>query len=286
MLNKTTTTMKHILKLGLMASLATAFVFAGCKDDNKDDNKDDEIEIKILPRKVTKIIESDGYDYSYTYVFDSDGRIIQEIDNNNDTYTYQYTSDLITRTTNSIDTLSSYNLRSIEYIIENERISSYVLKYGHQGKYEWNGRPLFNIRRVTCSYSDNGYISKIEEASEIRTEEPNYVIEYTVENGNLTSRKIVSWVTESDLYDSETIIPYTYNSTLNNLNVNLWFIIMKDKPIMDYLGTRFKKLPATETGANNYLFSYEYDGEYLTKITRSYDANGTKNTRIWEIFYE
>lgn len=284
--------MKHIFKISHLALFAALVVFAGCKKDNGSDDEEITIlpkdeGITILPKKVTKIVESDGYDYSYTYIFDSEGRIIQEINNDNDVYTYQYTSNLITRTLNSIDTINVTGPNRIEYNMENGRISSYVLKSGEQGAYTENGRPLFNVRRATCSYFDNGYISKIEQVSEIHTEEPSSVTEYTIENGCVVTEKHKSWVSDSDEYDNETNILYTYNSTLNNLNVNLWFIISWEKPIMDYFGTRFKKLPSTEMWGTtrDYSYSYEYDGEYIIKIVRSY-GEGTKDTQIWDIFYE
>ena len=67
--------MKNILKFGLIACLATAFVLAGCKKDDDDDNNGgSNNSVSILPKKVSKIVvpEEKGI---YTYTFNDEGKV-------------------------------------------------------------------------------------------------------------------------------------------------------------------------------------------------------------------
>ena len=86
--------MKHILNYGLMAAMVAAVTFTSCSKDNEED----EIELSILPKKVTKIESSDSWGQT-TYEFDSEGRITKTSNNilsNTIQITYQYTENSVT----------------------------------------------------------------------------------------------------------------------------------------------------------------------------------------------
>ncbi|MBR6082820.1 MAG: hypothetical protein IKP62_07845 [Salinivirgaceae bacterium] len=342
--------MKYILKIGLMACLATAFVFASCKKD--DNNKytitlsannpemgvvagageyDEGAEIQImatanngyqfvkwsdedtnnprtitvnknialiavfaernnggtvngggnnnsentgtatgdiLPNKITKIVRtresSNGGTQTKTYLFDSEGRIKSyKRDDDTSSSTYDYSD-------NSIKYKEGGGNTEV-FSIENGRITE-----KNVGGYI-----------VECGYSPDGYLAS--HGNE----------KYIYEKGLLT--KITYWESDgrSEKYNWESKI--TYGTTPNNLSVDLMlFFIDDDMTFSGLFGNRVKLLPTlieeidyfTKDGVRGEEeyekseFTYEYSGEYITKIiVKETDDDGEVYNYTYEIFY-
>ena len=274
--------MKHILNYGLMAAMVAAVTFTSCSKDNEED----EIELSILPKKVTKIESSDSWGQT-TYEFDSEGRITKTSNNilsNTIQITYQYTENSVTN-----------GITSAKWESKNGRITSIkYTEFSDDGVDEEYGQMKY-------SYSADGYLSTMEgtmEGSIIKTT-------YCVENGvvksissNIEGDGTSILMTNSGCIAVTNIsMTFTYNSKiLNNLNVNIWNILYDTEPIFgDKLGKRFVQLPTSytaagkigeEEGGMSYNFSYEYDGDYLKKITSIQNYDGETETTTYEIFYE
>ena len=283
--------MKRTLKIGLMSCLAAAFLFSGCK---KDDDSAPEVKINILPKKVKQIVTYDidtteGRYYSHAYNFLEDGKVDNELTTSkvlivDSTYEnikryefYQYTSSYIYRTNYRIEYEqgNAYDLlHSTLYNIDNGRVSSYLTT---QGK---NGLPQYGEGNGICRYSSEGYISEKEYVSKDDPKSKT-ITKYNIEDGILTS--MVTTGSSGNTYSN---VLFTYNSkVVNNLNVNLWFLIFDTPPFEDYFGKRFQYLPSTTVEEIIKEYSYEYDGEYLKKITQTNYVNGTLHTVAWEISY-
>ena len=260
--------MKHILNYGLMAAMVAAVTFTSCSKDNEED----EIELSILPKKVTKIESSN----QFTYEFDSDGRIFKTTNAFYST-TYQYTNHYIivsyATTDINFSTIVKFEphngwITSVKYL---ESIDDGVYKETNKMKY---------------SYSADGYLSTMKSTIYGSVSNSNYC----VENG----------VVKSISGDGDGIVissTFTYNSKIpNNLNINLWNILYNTEPLFgDKLGKRFVQLPTSYTAVGkdgeeeesmSCDFSYEYDGDYLKKITSIQNYDGETETTTYEIFYE
>ncbi len=270
--------MKHILNYGLMAAMVTAVTFSSCTKDNEED----EIELSILPKKITRIEGSNYFSGNqFSYEFDSDGKIIKTTKAFY-SETYQYTDNSVIW---SGEILGINVSTTAKWESKNGRITS--IKYT---SFSDDGVDVDEeYGQMKYSYSANGYLSTMEGTmggSKIKAT-------YCVENGIVKS---ISSDTEGD----ETIISMTnfaYSSKiLNNLNVNIWNILYDAEPIFgDKLGKRFVQLPTSCTfvGKNgeeeesmSYTFLYEYDGDYLKKITSIQNYDGKTEATTYEIFYE
>lgn len=241
--------MKNILKFGLLACLATAFVFAGCKKDDDDNNGDS----GILPKKVSKIVETrvvDGESSDpYTSNFDTDGRLVS---GGRSEKSVQY----------------NYSDNAIEEIFNNKgKTTTSVYKVS-------DGR-IVDLDGGKITYSSEGYLSLID-FDEFETE-------FTIIDGKLTemeSRESEDGKTYSTKYQ------FTNDNTLNNLNVDLSYFFLLEGICPGYFGKRLKYLPSSqiEVGGDNEItkFTYTYDGDYLTKIIVQFDDN---ESLICEIFY-
>lgn len=257
--------MKNILKLGLLACLVTAFVFAGCKKDDDDENTGTE---NILPKKVTKIVETIEYTfdddlenriYNYNYYFDENGKLIKDEYFRNgelkESTTYQYTEN------------------SIKYDDATCRVEK-----GRISQLDYDGGT------VTFSYSAEGFLSSYSYTDESEGKTYTSELKYTYENGNIVK---IENNEDGDSY----IVEYSYGNTLNNLNVDLFFIYEDMLPFTGYFGKRVNNLPSSMVGKSiedgktevdkTTTFTYIYDGEYLTKIEESQG----NDKRTYEIFY-
>ena len=342
--------MKNILKFGLLACLAAAFVFAGCKKDDDDSKfavtlsannaewgtvagggefaEGTEIQIMaiansgyhfekwsdddtnnprtitvtknialiaifaegngggtvnggdngnnnnsgnngtatgdILPKKVTKIVlasEDHGKTYTETLLFDSEGRITKDYydSGTKDWYEYQYDDNKVTCTKyedGKVDRTGTCILN-----IQNGRVSSIAYD---------DGSTVFN-------YTSDGYLDSYEG------------VKFNYENGLLMTYGEYDNERASENWERK----ITYGTALNNLSVDLvLFFIDDDLWISSLFGNRVKLLPSIkeEIGYNedDYRkeeYAYEYNGEYITKITVKETRNGKVSTDILEIFY-
>ncbi|MBO7145028.1 MAG: hypothetical protein J6W13_09415 [Salinivirgaceae bacterium] len=269
--------MKHILYFGLMAAMVAAVTFTSC---SKDDDEEEVIELSILPKKVTEIRCTDDEDNSITYKFDAEGRITESISELY-VYAYQYSDNSVR---SSINFLGWVVYSTAQWESENGRITS--IKYTtstDDGVAEDAGNLKYN-------YSSDGYLSAVEGTHNNFDIKANYF----VENGVVNS---VSGKGAIEGSDADVLMSFKYNSTiLNNLNVDLWYVIYGSGPMLgDKLGKRYVKLPTSCVAVGNddgeeetlsYEFSYEYDGDYLRKISSILTYEGETETTTYEIFYE
>ena len=272
--------MKHILNYGLMAAMVAAFTFTSCSKDDDDDEKL-EIELSILPKKVTKIECTNAAGYPIIYEFDSEGRISKTTNVLYST-TYQYTNNSVISSSDS-EVLGINVTTTIKFETKNGRITN--IKYTVSTDDSVNEEEYGQLK---YSYSADGYLSTMEGTMNRTVTKSNYCIE----NGVI---KTISG--NGAIEGSNTIYTFTYsNKILNNLNVDLWNLIIGSEPLLnDKFGKRFVQLPTSITAIGKdgeeeetltYNFSYEYDGDYLKKISSTISYDGETQTTSYEIFYE
>ena len=256
--------MKKLLNYGLIACLMAAFVFAGCKKDDDDENAET---VNILPKKVSKIVETVERTFDetsitriYIYYFDENGKLIKDESFYNgeleESDTYQYTE-------------NSIKYDDVTCNVEKGRISQ--LAYDE------------DETTVKFNYSADGYLASYLYIYEYKGETYSSEMKYTYENGN---------VVELENKGEDYIVKYSYGQTLNNLNVDLFYIYEDLMPFTGYFGKRVKNLPSSMVGMSvedgktevdkTTTFTYIYDGEYLTKFEES---QGDDDKRTYEIFY-
>ena len=220
----------------------------------------------ILPNKVTRIvwsvIDNHGDLSVYTYMFNSEGRTAkytEEEGGEDYEYSLEYTE-------NSIKGIGRDETTT--WGIENGRLATR------------NSKPKYG-------YSLDGYL--IDAGGE----------RFTVENGLWT--KSTYYETYGNGLESNYESKFTYGTNQNNLNVDLMLLLFK---VEDYgvfsglYGNRIKLLPTlieeTETEIRNgeedveykkREFSYEYSGEYITKIIVKKTRDGVVYEHTYEIFY-
>lgn|GEM_PF-6059059 len=288
--------MKYNFKLALLGCLALATTFASCnKDDNDDDNNNAENGevfengFRILPKKVVKISEiSYEDDPSVTYYyFDEKGRIYKSdswedgvLEEDSEEF-YHYTE-----TTIENEDKDKYHPSIEKLVIENGKITKLT-----------ESRDL-DIRTTIFDYSERGYLSSMKWASDYS----DGIIELTEENGYLVSsnkKYTIKEKSEIDTREYESV--FTYDDKLNNLNVDLSFLIYEElfTTFTNMTGKRFQGLPSKltstvkETGeiAEYFTYHYTYDGEYVTKIVVYIHDDETHVEEddifyMFEIFYE
>lgn len=281
--------MKYNFKLVLLGCLALATTFASCNKDDDDNNADNgetfENGFKILPKKVVKISEkSSEDDPSVTYYyFDEKGRIYKSDswengvveEDSEDTYNYTET------------TIECVNDIDIEkFTIENGLITKLTQSY------------LDLERNYIFGYSPKGYLSSMKWTSDYS----DGILELTEENGYLvSSHEKYTTKEKSKIETSEYESVFTYDGKLNNLNVDLGFLIYEElySEFFNMTGKRFQGLPSKltttdkETGeiAEYFTYKYTYDGDYVTKIVVYYHEDGEHAAEddifyAFEIFYE
>ena len=269
--------MKHILNYGLMAAMVAAVTFTSCSKDNEED----EIELSILPKKVTKIECTNAAGYPIIYEFDSEGRI-SKMTNVLYSTTYYYTNNSVISSSDS-EVLGINVTTTIKFETKNGRITN--IKYTVSTD---DGVNEEEYGQLKYSYSADGYLSTMEGTMNRTVTKSNYCIE----NGII---KTISSDIEGGEASSSTTFTYS-NKILNNLNVCLWNLIIGSEPLFgDKLGKRFVQLPTSITAIGKdgeeeetltYNFSYEYDGDYLKKISSTISYDGETETTTYEIFYE
>ena len=284
--------MKHILNYGLMAAMVAAFTFTSCSKDDDDDEKL-EIELSILPKKVTKI-ESSNYSNGnqFTYEFDSEGRIIKKTNAFYSTI-YQHTDNSVI---SSSEVLGINVTTTAKFETQNGRITS--VKYTESTD---DGVNEEEYGQLKYSYSADGYLSTMEGTMNRTVTKSNYCIENGVIksiSSNIEGDETSILMTNSGSIAVTNIsMIFTYNSKiLNNLNVNIWYLLYDTEPLFgDKLGKRFVQLPTSitmigkegeEEETLTYNFSYEYDGDYMKKISSILTYEGETETTTYEIFYE
>ena len=304
---------KNFLWLIAFALLMPLFALTACSDDDDDDDNDstgDKTEqttndgTKVLSKKVTKIVITYDEECVETYIFDTDGRLISCTDYDNHdvgTKIYTYNDNTIIREktkNNRLDSRYTFN-------IENGRIVSEKHAY-----YDDDEEKLYEY-----TYSSDGYLASRTRTYNYNSGTYNSKSTYSVSNQNIVhydyestdtytsygiGREEYSEVdTDIDVYD------ITYNSKLNDLNVDLSLLLIGGHldvyPFTGYYGKRIKNLPLsishkstreettssgtdTRSSASVHNFTYTYDGDYPTKIVDEYVGGGT-STRTYEIFY-
>lgn len=204
---------------------------------------------KILPKKVQNIVVTKNESNSIVLYFDSNGRL-SELKDQYDHCVYQYFKDSIISIHNG-DTTFDYGK------IQKGRIIEY---------------PPFDF-----SYTPDGYFKAFGEG---------IYVSNTVENGKITRAKFL----DNDL-------TFLYKKDIqNNISVDfsyLYFCLDDWRPLSGFLfsglmGKRTEYLP-TEIYKDNELlvrYTYEFDGEYLTKIIMNDKMNYRRSEVIFEIYYE
>ena len=282
--------MKYNFKLAFLSCLAMATTFTSCNKD--DDNNPDNGEIfengfKILPKKVVKISEKSSEtdaspDY---YYFDEKGRISKS-DTWEDGVLEEDSEEIYhyTETTIENEDKDKYHPSIEKYEIENGKITKLTqLNIGEESTTKFG-------------YSQKGYLSTIKWTSDYS----DGILELTEENGYLvSSHEKYTRKKESDTREYESV--FTYDDKLNNLNVDLGFLIYEEMftSFFNMTGKRFQGLPSKLTTTNKatgeiaeyFTYKYTYDGEYVTNIVVYYHEDGEHTAEddifyMFEIFYE
>ena len=199
-----------------------------------------------------------------TYVFDSEGRITEIYDDDDEYVKYQYTNDSIT-IYDKDGKIANYYYR---YYIENGRIA----KSRRHIEYEPNGQ------NIEYKYSTDGYlIGSIYYAYQEQINEERR----TIEDGNVTK---MTWGGVEEII--------SYGDIPNNLNVDL-FLFLSDcvEAFTGLFGERVKMLPSFEHSSFDAKsiweanFTYEFSGEYIKKIIAKGTDEGSTFNATYEIFY-
>lgn len=268
---RTLTVTKNIALIAVFAEGNDGGTVNGGNSDNNNSGNNGTATGDILPKKVTKIVETweDAEDGKQTkiYLFDSQGRITKsyrEGESYNSTFEY---------TENSIKSTEDDRYITI-FNIENGRITFRTNESGE--------------RKGEYGYSPDGYlISRGEE-------------KYTVENGLIT--KDSYWESDGNSTEYNWEGKFTYGNNLNNLNVDLFLFLLEiddDAVFTGLYGNRIKLLPTvveeTDYYTNNGIkgdvdnekieITYEYSGEYITKIKVKEIEDSKTFETIYEIFY-
>jgi hypothetical protein len=330
--------MKNILKFGLLACLAAAFVFVGCK---KDDNNKYTVTLSANNPDMGVVAGAGEYDegaeiqimatansgYQFVKWSDEDTNNPRTITvnktialiaifaegnggggtnngggNNNSGNTGTETGDFLSSKVAKIvckgDNKHSDKIYSFDS--EGRLVSGYYDEKERQFQYTDNQildketqYPLFNIEngRITTAfdawkngvlkreygYSPDGYLLSIKEVND------NEDHKFTYEN-----EMLIKYRKEGD-YE----MTFTYGDKLNNLNVDVFygvFIMPRVVKFNGFLGKKQKYLPEScvlvseqsSSENSNYTFSYEYNGEYITKI--EWKVGGVVE-ETYEIYY-
>lgn len=281
--NKTLKNMKKLLNFSLLAIFAASFVVTGCKkDDDSNPGGETTKQDGILPKKVVKIVKNyvgqEEY-YGDTYLFDAEGRITSYTEKDgkySDITTYTYTEDKCVCVYDNGENTLTIN-------VENGRFVSWSTSTGNKGEY---------------SYTSDGYIKA--QKSDNAEHNDNSESEYNVTDGNITSYSYYSVMKdENEERIDDWKYTLTYGSKPNNLNVDIVPIIFSLDLYPNCCGNRCKNLPTSISSNLKYIydgetssyteldeFTYTYDGDYLTKVTKKNTDSDGVSERIYEIYYE
>lgn len=288
--------MKYNYKLGLVFCLALATTVASCNkddDDNNENNSENPENVEngfiILPKKVVKISEKNSEDDPTVtfYCFDENGRITK-LESEEDGVLDETSTDYYTYTDKTIEYANTDNFfpKIEKYEVDNGVITKLTEPED------------LDTRTTIFNYSERGYLSSMKWTSDYS----DGIIELTEENGYLVSSHEKYTIKEkSEIETREYESVFTYDGKLNNLNVDLGFLIYEElyTSFMNMTGKRFQGLPSKltstvkETGeiAEYFTYHYTYDGEYVTKIVVYIHEDETHVEEddifyIFEIFYE
>ena len=236
-------------------------------------------DVEILPKKISKIIFSDKEEKNiYEFSYDDKGRIsslniIEDGETEPWKSTYTYSSNHLV-----IREIGSDN-QTETYTIENGKATHYKKTYP---------APLSEF---DFKY-EGDYLSQMKGMSEN---------EYTItENFVFTGGKLIQHKWSIDELDNITL-DFTYGQQLNNLNLDLFGIILEDYLDIEDLflhgitGKRSMYLPekinvnvVDDEGGYKYLesFKYEVKDNYIAKITIMDNEGGGNYESEYEIFYE
>ena len=246
-------------------------------------------DVEILPRKISKIIESweDEDNESgigkniYEYSYDEKGRISS----------LSVTEDGETEPWKSTYTYSS-NQMIIKEIGGDNQTETYTLENGKAKHYKRTyPAPLSEFDEFTFNYTGD-YLSQIKGIME--SEYPT-TENFTFIGGKLTQYK---WIDE-EFDNIYALLDFTYGQQLNNLNLDLFGIILvdcfenvEDLFLYGITGKRSVYLPEKvkvsgiddEDGKYEYpvSFKYEVKDNYITKVIIDEDGEISE----YEIFYE
>ena len=238
---------KSVLKIG-------ENVFEGCtqieikNNSNVELNNNQDENFEILPKKITKIVghyQEPGYDgdrgSTDYFIYDSEDRLQYLIKEPAQSETSERITQTFTYTDNEITSTSRQHIE--KWALVDEKIVSYLLQDKH-------GREESSFKYI------DGFVSNI-----------NTGLEYTY----IINDDLITTLSLSDL----STIKYEYTNIKNNLNFDL-FSMINPKPytigeyLSKYYGKRNKLLPSKVTDNSeygyDYTFTYELDGEYITKI--------------------
>lgn len=261
-------------------------------------------EVKILPKKVKEIREyEDGStDYtSYQFVYDGQDRIqkmtVLYSANNSEIYTYEYKDNEITCKSLIVSSGGKEQFDEIVELDAKGRTKSYKWVMTNDPKVYEESIPTYNgdyLKQLkTSGVNDEDYIPY------------HYTENWTFIAGNLVHYDY-EYDDESEGYGS---IDCKYENTLNNLNIDLWGAIFGHSYYegdlqTDFLqpnitGKRSRQLPAKvtdiegdddpdDTNRDVEEYTYEFSGEYITKITRKIVETNDEDLTggYYEIFYE
>lgn len=238
-------------------------------------------DVEILPKRIKKIVESfeDGKNI-YEYFYNDEGKLSslqltedEEIEPWKCTYTYS-SNQLIIKEIGSDNQIETYTL-------ENGKATHYKRTYANDDIFD----------EFTFHYSGE-YLSQMKGISE--SEYP-ITENFVFNGGKLTQYK---WI-DDEQDDIYTLLEFTYGQQLNNLNLDLFGIIIadhfenvEDLFIYGITGKRSNYLPEKiiisgideEDGEYEYPISlnYEVTDNYITKVI--IDEDGEKYE--YKFFYE
>lgn len=240
-------------------------------------------DIEILPKRIKKVVESfEGEGETgkniYEYFYDSEGKLSSlnvtedgEIEPWKGTYTYS-SNQLV------IKEIGSDNQTEI-YTLENGKATNYKSTYPDDDIFD----------ESTFIYAGD-YLNQVKGISEC---EYPFTENFTFIEGKLIQYK---WI-DDEQDDIYTLLEFTYGQQLNNLNLDLFGIIIADHFenvenlfIYGITGKRSIYLPEEmkasgiddEDEEYSVSFKYEVKGDYITKIIM--DADEWK--WVYEIYYE
>ncbi len=239
-------------------------------------------DVEILPKKISKIIFSDKEEKNiYEFSYNNEGKLSSlNVTEDGATEpwkcTYTYSSNQLV-----IKEIGSDN-QTETYTIENGKATHYKKTYP---------APLSEFDEFDFKY-EGDYLSQMKGVSE-----NEYMI---TENFVFTGGKLIQHKWSIDELDNITL-DFTYGQQLNNLNLDLFGIILEDYLDIEDLflhgitGKRSMYLPekinvnvVDDEGGYKYLesFKYEVKDNYITKITIIDNEDGGRYECEYEIFYE
>lgn len=217
-------------KLVLSAFVLGGLMFTSCKDDDKKDDGNVDISKMYLPLKidsddysstftynnkaqVTKIVESDGYEYIFNYAGDKLVEIITEEKYNDNSYKTTYTfsqsgTDLTLNSTEVYNGQSRTNTEILSLDGKGNLINDGYFLYSYDGNGNVIKMETEDGDKVTCKFdSKNGIFKNLNL--------PKWVITYILDYQTNISNNMIEMEYISEEYPEENnsgVIKYEYNT--------------------------------------------------------------------------